>query len=105
MHARARGQQDGGSWGQRLLDLPACRARWEDRLRFMGLYHSPFNDLALPVLGSAAAVRSASAVGVAGAGVAAARLHLSGAAGTRVRAGRQLSACAAEVAALPTMRS
>jgi hypothetical protein len=44
---RGRGQRDGGVWGQRLvrrfgvpLAVTAC-ARW------MGLYHSPFNDLPL----------------------------------------------------------
>ena len=46
---RERGQRDGGSWGQRLLRTFGVPRAVEDRLRFMGLYHSPFNDLALPV--------------------------------------------------------
>ena len=46
---RARGQRDGGSWGQRLLRTFGVPRGVEDRLRFMGLYHSPFNDLPLPV--------------------------------------------------------
>jgi hypothetical protein len=46
---RGRGQRDGGSWGQRLLRTFGVPRGVEDRLRFMGLYHSPFNDLPLPV--------------------------------------------------------
>jgi hypothetical protein len=46
---RGRGQRDGGSWGQRLLRIFGVPRAVEDRLRFMGLYHSPFNDLPLPV--------------------------------------------------------
>ena len=44
---RGRGQGDGGSWGQRLLRTFGVPRAVEDRLRFMGLYHSPFNDLPL----------------------------------------------------------
>ncbi|MFO0576765.1 MAG: hypothetical protein U1A78_22405 [Polyangia bacterium] len=44
---RERGQRDGGAWGQRLLRaFPVPRAV-EERLRWMGLYHSPFSDLPL----------------------------------------------------------
>lgn len=46
---RTRGQRDGGSWGQRLLRIFGVPRGVEERLRFMGLYHSPFNDLPLPV--------------------------------------------------------
>jgi tetratricopeptide (TPR) repeat protein len=46
---RGRGQQDGGSWGQRLLRAFGVPRAVEDRLRFMGLYHSLFSDLPLPV--------------------------------------------------------
>jgi len=46
---RGRGQRDGGSWGQRLLRTFGVPRTVEDRLRFMGLYHSPFNDLPLSV--------------------------------------------------------
>lgn len=46
---RDRGQRDGGSWGQRLLRTFGVPRAVEERLRFMGLYHSPFNDLPLPV--------------------------------------------------------
>jgi hypothetical protein len=46
---RGRGQRDGGTWGQRLLRTFGVPRGVEDRLRFMGLYHSPFNDLPLPV--------------------------------------------------------
>jgi tetratricopeptide (TPR) repeat protein len=44
---RERGQRDGGAWGQRLVRaFPVPRAV-EERLRWMGLYHSPFSDLPL----------------------------------------------------------
>lgn len=46
---RSRGQRDGGSWGKRLLRTFGVPRAVEDRLRFMGLYHSPFNDLPLPL--------------------------------------------------------
>lgn len=46
---RSRGQRDGGSWGKRLLRTFGVPRTVEDRLRFMGLYHSPFNDLPLPL--------------------------------------------------------
>lgn len=42
---RERGQRDGGVWGQRLLRRFGVPRLIEDRLRWMGLYHSPFNDL------------------------------------------------------------
>jgi hypothetical protein len=44
---RERGQRDGGVWGQRLLRRFGVPRAVEDRLRWMGLYHSPFNDLPL----------------------------------------------------------
>lgn len=42
---RGRGQLDGGLWGQRVLRVFGVPAPVEARLRWMGLYHSPFNDL------------------------------------------------------------
>jgi hypothetical protein len=42
---RTRGMRDGGVWGQRVLRVFGVPAPVEDRLRWMGLYHSPFNDL------------------------------------------------------------
>lgn len=44
---RGRGQLDGGVWGQRLLRVFGVPTSIEARLRWMGLYHSPFNDLPL----------------------------------------------------------
>ncbi|MBL9014432.1 MAG: hypothetical protein JNL83_09655 [Myxococcales bacterium] len=44
---RGRGQLDGGVWGQRVLRVFGPPATVEARLRWMGLYHSPFNDLPL----------------------------------------------------------
>ena len=44
---RGRGQLDGGVWGQRVLRVFGVPKTIEDRLRWMGLYHSPFNDLPL----------------------------------------------------------
>ena len=44
---RTRGQQDGGVWGQRLLRTFGVPASVESRVRWMGLYHSPFADLPL----------------------------------------------------------
>src|SRR5688500_9868777 len=44
---RGRGQLDGGVWGQRVLRVFGVPKSIEDRLRWMGLYHSPFNDLPL----------------------------------------------------------
>jgi hypothetical protein len=44
---RGRGQLDGGVWGQRVLRVFGPPASIEARLRWMGLYHSPFNDLPL----------------------------------------------------------
>jgi hypothetical protein len=46
---RHRGQQDGGVWGQRLLRVFGVPATVESRVRWMGLYHSPFGDLPLPL--------------------------------------------------------
>ena len=42
---RTRGQHDGGVWGQRVLRVFGVPASIADRVRWMGLYHSPFNDL------------------------------------------------------------
>jgi len=42
---RGRGQRDGGVWGQRLLRVFGVPVAIEQRVRWMGLYHSPFNDL------------------------------------------------------------
>lgn len=44
---RTREQQDGGVWGQRLLRTFGVPATVESRVRWMGLYHSPFADLPL----------------------------------------------------------
>ena len=56
------------AWGPaRLAPLLACRAPSEDRLRWMGLYHSPFNDFADRARRSATAVGSATGLSVAGA--------------------------------------
>src|SRR5689334_18019621 len=44
---RTRGQLDGGIWGQRLLRAFGVPSPIEARLRWMGLYQSPFNDLPL----------------------------------------------------------
>ncbi|MFZ6181034.1 hypothetical protein [Nannocystis pusilla] len=46
---RQRGQQGGGIWGQRLLRVFGVPASVESRVRWMGLYHSPFGDLPLPL--------------------------------------------------------
>jgi hypothetical protein len=46
---RRRGQLDGGVWGQRLLRVFGVPATVESRVRWMGLYHSPFSDLPLPL--------------------------------------------------------
>lgn len=46
---RTRGHQDGGVWGQRLLRVFGVPASVESRVRWMGLYHSPFGDLPLPL--------------------------------------------------------
>lgn len=42
---RSRGQRDGGVWGQRVLRAFGMPQSVEARLRWMGVYHSPFNDL------------------------------------------------------------
>ncbi|HMY56663.1 MAG TPA: hypothetical protein PK472_00315 [Pseudomonadota bacterium] len=42
---RQRGSRDGGLWGQRLLRRFGVPRSIEEKLRWMGLYHSPFNDL------------------------------------------------------------
>src|SRR5262249_50614906 len=44
---RARGQREGGVWGQRLLRRVGVPRAITERVRWMGLYHSPFNDLPL----------------------------------------------------------
>ena len=46
---RRRGQLDGGVWGMRLLRVFGVPATVESRVRWMGLYHSPFGDLPLPL--------------------------------------------------------
>jgi hypothetical protein len=42
---RVKGQRDGGAWGQRVLRVFGVPVAIEDRVRWLGLYHSPFNDL------------------------------------------------------------
>lgn len=42
---RERAGREGGVWGQRVLRRFGVPRAIEDRLRWMGLYHSPFNDL------------------------------------------------------------
>jgi hypothetical protein len=42
---RGRGQLDGGVWGQRVLRVFGVPRTIEERLRWMGLYQSPFTDL------------------------------------------------------------
>jgi hypothetical protein len=42
---RTRGQRDGGRWGQLVLRVFGVTASIETRLRWLGFYHSPFNDL------------------------------------------------------------
>ncbi|WP_223636061.1 hypothetical protein [Corallococcus sp. EGB] len=42
---RGRGQRDGGLMGQRLLRVFGVPATLEAQARWMGTYHSPFNDL------------------------------------------------------------
>jgi hypothetical protein len=42
---RTRGQRDGGVWGQRVLRVFGVPVAIEERVRWMGCYHSPFNDL------------------------------------------------------------
>src|SRR5205807_7244762 len=44
---RGRGQRDGGVWGQRLVRRFGVQRAVTERVRWMGLYHSPFNDLPL----------------------------------------------------------
>lgn len=44
---RTRGQRDGGAWGQRLLRAFGMPQSVVDKLRWLGLYHSPFSDLPL----------------------------------------------------------
>lgn len=46
---RTRGQRDGGRWGQRVLRVFGVPGAIEARVRWMGLYHSPFNDLPVAV--------------------------------------------------------
>lgn len=42
---RSKGSAGGGTWGARLLRVFGMPRTIEQRLRWMGLYHSPFNDL------------------------------------------------------------
>jgi hypothetical protein len=46
---RARGQQDGGTWGARALAAFGLPGAVEARSRWMGAYHSRFTDLPVPV--------------------------------------------------------
>ena len=46
---RGRGQRDGGLVGKRLLRTFGIPADIEARARWMGLYHSPFGDLPVPL--------------------------------------------------------
>lgn len=46
---RTRGPREGGVWGQRLLRTFGVPHAIEQKLRWMGLYHSPFSDLPLPL--------------------------------------------------------
>lgn len=46
---RGRGQRDGGVWGERLLARFGMPRSVEDRLLWMGVYHSLFNDLPVAI--------------------------------------------------------
>jgi hypothetical protein len=46
---RQRGDQDGGIWGRRVLALFGIPVSVEQRLRFMGHYHTRFTDLPTPI--------------------------------------------------------
>ncbi|MBK9263203.1 MAG: hypothetical protein IPM54_25785 [Polyangiaceae bacterium] len=46
---RSRGQLDGGTWGARVLAAFGLPGAVDARARWMGAYHSRFNDLPLPV--------------------------------------------------------
>lgn len=46
---RTRGQLDGGVWGSRVLTAFGLPDALEARVRWMGAYHSRFNDLPVPV--------------------------------------------------------
>jgi hypothetical protein len=46
---RARGQRDGGAWGERALAAFGLPEAVDARARWMGAYHSRFTDLPLPV--------------------------------------------------------
>ena len=46
---RRRGQRDGGVWGDRLLGRFGMPRPIEDRLSWMGVYHSLFNDLPVAI--------------------------------------------------------
>jgi hypothetical protein len=46
---RGRGQRDGGVWGERLLARFGMPRSVEDRLVWMGVYHSLFNDLPVAI--------------------------------------------------------
>ena len=47
LRLRTRGQRDGGAWGQRLLRAFGVPQSIVARVRWLGLYHSPFSDLPL----------------------------------------------------------
>ncbi|WP_437577085.1 hypothetical protein [Sorangium sp. So ce887] len=46
---RRRGNLDGGDWGRRLLYIFGLPRRVEEGLKWMGVYHSRFADLPLPL--------------------------------------------------------
>ncbi|MEM6997031.1 MAG: hypothetical protein AAF721_41390 [Myxococcota bacterium] len=46
---RDRGQRDGGVWGRRLLRAFGLPAEVDDRVRWMGQYHTRFTDLPTPL--------------------------------------------------------
>lgn len=46
---RTRGQQAGGTWGARALSVFGLPAAADARARWMGAYHSRFNDLPVPL--------------------------------------------------------
>jgi len=46
---RARGQKDGGMWGERALASFGLPSAIDERARWMGSYHSRFTDLPLPL--------------------------------------------------------
>ncbi|MBS2016088.1 MAG: hypothetical protein JST00_24620 [Deltaproteobacteria bacterium] len=46
---RTRGQREGGTWGARALSVFGLPAAADARARWMGAYHSRFNDLPVPL--------------------------------------------------------